>query len=130
MKIVLDENFPLTLVHRLRDDGLDADHVITSGWRGASDDEIRRRLDADVLFLTQDEDFLFARDLVAVVMLSRVRQIRRLSERLEIWRRAVRELTTSTAPERRFELLDDGSLVSWAEGPQNTWIAKTPRSTG
>ena len=121
--------FPLALVHRLRDDGFDAEHVITIGWRGASDDQIRGRLtDDEVLFLTQDEDFLFTRDLAATIMFSRVRQARPLIERLEIWRRAVRELVTNTAPERRFELLDDGSLVPWEHGPQNTWIAKPPRA--
>lgn len=128
MKVFLDENFPLTLVHRLRDDGHDADHVVTVGWRGASDARIGERLvDGDLLFLTQDEDFLFTRGLAAVIVLSRVRQARPLQERIDIWRTAVRVLAGSALPERRFELLDDGSFVPWDEGPQNTWIAKAPR---
>jgi hypothetical protein len=61
-------------------------------------------------------------------MLSRVRQVRRLSERMEVWRGAVRELTTNPTPEGRFELMDDGSLVLWVEGPPGTWIAKATRS--
>jgi hypothetical protein len=127
VKIYLDENFPLALVYRLRDDGHEADHVITVGWRGAPDERIRDRLmDAELLFLTQDEDFLFSRGLAAVIVLSRVRQARPLRERLDIWREAVRELMTIAAPERRFELLDDGSLMPWVEGPENTWIAKPP----
>ena len=61
----------------MRDGGYDADHVITPGWRGASDARIAERLvDTDVLFLTQDEDFLFARGLAAVIVLSRVKQAR------------------------------------------------------
>jgi predicted nuclease of predicted toxin-antitoxin system len=42
--ILLDENFPLGLVRRLRADGLVAEHIITLGWRGASDARIRERL--------------------------------------------------------------------------------------
>ena len=61
MRIFLDENFPLGLERRLKNDGYEAEHVITIGWRGASDARIRERLvDADLLFLTQDEDFLFS----------------------------------------------------------------------
>jgi hypothetical protein len=127
VKVFLDENLPLTLVHRLRDDGHAADHVITIGWRGASDARLAERLvEADLLFLTQDEDFLFARDLAAVIVLSRVKQARPLVERIGIWRDAVRRLS-ETADGRRFELLDDGTLIPWEEGPQNTWIAKPRR---
>ena len=127
MKVFLDENFPLALVHRLREDGCVADHVITVGWRGASDALIAERLvDTELVFLTQDEDFLFGRDLAAVIVLSRVRQARPLAERIAIWREAIHRL--SERPEgRRFELLDDGSLIPWEEGPQNSWVAKPPR---
>ena len=73
MKVLLDENFPLTLVHRLREDGHDAEHVITVGLRGASDERVAERLvEADLVFLTQDEDFLFTRELPAVIVLSRM----------------------------------------------------------
>jgi predicted nuclease of predicted toxin-antitoxin system len=59
VKILLDENFPLGLARVLESDGLDVEHIITLGWRGASDAQVRTRLaDPDVLFLTQDEDFL------------------------------------------------------------------------
>jgi hypothetical protein len=79
VRVFLDENFPLTLVYRLRDDGHDAEPVITVGWRGASDARIAERLvETDLLFLTQDEDLLFARDLAAVIVLSRVKQARPL----------------------------------------------------
>jgi hypothetical protein len=57
---LLDENFPLALYRRLTADGEDVEHIITLGWRGASDQRIRDRLvEKHLLFLTQDEDFLF-----------------------------------------------------------------------
>jgi len=47
------------LLRSLQHDGLSAQHIITLGWRGASDGRIRERLQDDqVVFLTQDEDFL------------------------------------------------------------------------
>ena len=59
MRVPLDENFPLALLRSLLWDGEQAEHIITMGWRGASDQRIRERLlDRSVLFLTQDEDFL------------------------------------------------------------------------
>lgn len=59
MKVLLDENFPLGLVRVLEADGLKVDHIITLGWRGAADARIRQRLtDRDLVFLTQDDDFL------------------------------------------------------------------------
>ena len=53
MKVLLDENFPLALLRSLLRDGQEAEHIITMGWRGASDQRIRERLlDGSVLFLT------------------------------------------------------------------------------
>ncbi len=55
MKVLLDENFPLGLVRVLELDGVQVEHIITLGWRGASDTRIRTRLSSsEVLFLTQD----------------------------------------------------------------------------
>ena len=60
MKILLDENFPLALYRRLTADGEDVEHIITLGWRGAPHRRIRERLvEKQLLFLTQDDDFLF-----------------------------------------------------------------------
>jgi hypothetical protein len=116
VRVLLDENFPLGLLRGLHADGFAADHIITLGWRGASDTRIRQRLqDAEVLFLTQDEDFLFGETVGAVVVVSRVRQSRRVKERIEIWRAAVRELAQTPRVERLFELLDNGVLVPWRE---------------
>ncbi len=116
MRILLDENFPLGLLSGLHADGFEAEHIITLGWRGASDTRIRERLqDADVLFLTQDEDFLFGASVPAIVVVSRVRQSRRLQERIDVWRTAVRELVQTPRAERLFELMDDGVLAPWRD---------------
>ena len=116
MTILLDENFPLGLVRVLEADGLHVDHIITLGWRGASDTRIRTRLSSpEVLFLTQDEDFLFGEAVESTVVVSRVRQARRLTERIGLWRRAVRELMRTPHPQRPFELTDEGALLPWAD---------------
>jgi hypothetical protein len=89
VRVLLDENFPLGLLDALRADGLAVDHIITLGWRGVSDARIRGQqlVDDHVLFLTQDEDFLSGGAVAAVIVVSRVRQSRRLGERIEVWRR-------------------------------------------
>jgi predicted nuclease of predicted toxin-antitoxin system len=116
VKILLDENFPLGLVRVLEADGLNVEHIITLGWRGASDTRIRTRLaDADVLFLTQDEDFLFGESVASIVVVSRVRQARRLSERIEVWRLAIRQLVSMIQTHRLFELTDEGLLMPWQD---------------
>jgi predicted nuclease of predicted toxin-antitoxin system len=86
LKVLLDENFPLALLRSLLRDGQEAEHIITMGWRGASDQRIRERLlDGSVLFLTRDEDFLLDLPAAAIVVLSRVKQSRRLEERVQVW---------------------------------------------
>ena len=116
MKVLLDENFPLALLRSLLKDGQEAEHIITMGWRGASDQQIRERLvDRSVLFLTQDEDFLLDKPTAATVVLSRVRQSRRLAERVQIWRQAIHELASTPRPEGLFELTDDGRLLPWEQ---------------
>lgn len=98
MRILLDENFPLALLRSLLSDGEKAEHIITLGWRGVSDARIRERLsDPEVLFLTQDDDFLFSEPTRAVIVISRVRQARRIVERVDSGcrerRRAARDRT-------------------------------------
>jgi hypothetical protein len=116
VKILLDENFPLGLLRRLHADGYAAEHIITLGWRGAPDTRIRERLqDEQVLFLTQDEDFLFGPAVPAIVVVSRVKQSRRLNDRIEIWRSAVRNLANTPRHERLFELMDDATLAPWRD---------------
>src|SRR5260370_40586443 len=88
------------LLCSLQNDGLSAQHIITLGWRGASDARIRERLQDDqVVFLTQDEDFLLGVASRAIVVLSRVRQSRPLKDRIEIWRQCIRELLPTSKPE-------------------------------
>ena len=112
MKILLDENFPLALFRSLQADGEHVEHIITLGWRGASDQRIRERLlDSELLFLTQDEDFLFDKPVAAVIMLSRVRQSRRLKERVEIWRQGIRPGLQSGRP-RGYDVLRDNRILS------------------
>ena len=114
MKVLLDENFPLALLRSLLNDGQQAEHIITMGWRGASDQRIRELLlDRSVLFLTHDEDFLFDKKAASIVVLSRVKQSRRLNERVQIWRQAIQDLVSTPRTELRFELLDDGRLLPW-----------------
>lgn len=114
MKILLDENFPLGLLRRLRAEGLTADHIITLDWRGASDTKIRAHLQDDhLLFLTQDEDFLYGPDVPATVIVSRVRQARPLKLRIDIWCTCVQSLLAASRPDRLFELMDDGRLLPW-----------------
>jgi hypothetical protein len=104
------------------------EHIITLGWRGASDQRIRDRLvEKHLLFLTQDEDFLFGEPTEALVVVSRVRQARRLAERVEVWRSAILNLTQHPRRERRFELMDDGSVVAWEERSPGVWTANPPR---
>lgn len=119
MKVLLDENFPLGLVRVLELDGVQVEHIITLGWRGASDTRIRTRLSSpEVLFLTQDEDFLFGESVASIVVVSRVRQARRLTERIEVWRRAVGTLLSTPQSLRLFELTDEGVLMPWRDATQ------------
>jgi hypothetical protein len=73
---------------------------------------------SEVLFLTQDEDFLFGESDASIVVVSRVRQARRLTERIEVWRRAVGELLSTPQSLRLFELTDEGVLMPWRDATQ------------
>ena len=69
-----------------------------------------------MLFLTQDDDFLFGPAVSAIIVISRVKQSRRLTDRIEVWQSAVRELVNKPRTERLFELTDDGALAPWRDG--------------
>jgi predicted nuclease of predicted toxin-antitoxin system len=59
MKILLDENFPLALVPRLREAGYEVEHVILLGLRGQPDSAIIKLLESEArLLLRQDQEFL------------------------------------------------------------------------
>ena len=114
MKVLLDENFPLGLVRALQADSVQVEHIITLGWRGASDAERRGRLsDRDVVFLTHDDGFLVGAVVAATIVVSRVRQSRRLADRIEIWRKAIAGLSGAPLTMRIFELTDEGVLEPW-----------------
>ena len=114
MTVLLDENFPLGLVRVLEADGLKVEHIITLGWRGVSDARIRERMnDSDLIFLTQDEDFLSGKAVSATIVVSRVRQSRTLTDRIQVWRIAVQTLLAIKGTTRVFELNDDGAVVPW-----------------
>ena len=73
MIILLDENFPLRFYTRLKKEGLAAEHILLT-HRGMHDREIFVRLEQEeLLFLTQDEDFVDAvPDCKASIIWSRV----------------------------------------------------------
>ena len=107
---------PIGVGPRPRGGRYHVDHIITLGWRGAPDARIRARLSSEVIFLTQDEDFLFGESVAASVVVSRVRQSRRLADRVEVWRKAVGELLRIPRAQRLFELTDEGALVPSRDG--------------
>ena len=108
----------MTIVRALKADGLAVDHIITLEMRGASDARIRERLsDANVIFLTQDDDFLSGEPVAALIVVSRVRQSRKLADRIQVWRVAVQALLKIEPTSRLFELTDDGALAPWSVVP-------------
>ena len=119
MKVLLDENFPLPLLDALTREGIDGEHIITLGLRGTPDQTIRARLDAEpLLFLTQDTEFLMAPiPEAAWVIVSRVRQSRRIDDRVEVWIGAIRACLSGTPKSRILELIDDGRLLPWFDHP-------------
>ena len=87
MRFLLDENFPLALLRRLRESGYDAEHLITLGQRGLPDSAIRQRLEreADLVLMTQDGDFEdLAFPCLGIVIVSHVRQGLGISERVAV----------------------------------------------
>lgn len=74
MKLLVDENFPLTLYHELRAAGYELEHIIVLGQRGLPDAGIRQRLASEALVvLTQDTEFGDPpEDYGATVIISRV----------------------------------------------------------
>ena len=94
----------LVLVIDMRNDAASIGNVMTT----AAD---------QILFLTQDDDFLFGEPVTAIVVLSRVRQARPIQDRVEVWREAVQRVAREPRESRLFELLDDGTLLPWQDAP-------------
>ena len=114
MKILLDENFPLALVAKLREEGREVDHIILMGLRGTPDSAIVDLLKSDeFLFLTSDNDFLGPPITRSAIILSHVSQNLPLDIRVDLWLRAVREFFSREWTGRLFEVFDDGRLALW-----------------
>jgi hypothetical protein len=114
MRILLDENFPLPLVRNLQDEGLEVEHIILLGLRGAPDAAILGRLNSEeLLFLTHDQEFLALPPTRSAIIVSRVTQSLPIEERVEIWLGAIREYFSHEWRERLFEVFDDGRLCPW-----------------
>ena len=115
MKVLLDENFPLPLYHRLRAAGHDVEHIIALGQRGLPDAAIRQRLTVeDLVFLTQDTEFEdLPVDCRAVVIISRVPQNLPIQRRVDIWFGALERLLAQPPAGKLFDLLENGEVVAW-----------------
>jgi predicted nuclease of predicted toxin-antitoxin system len=118
MKILLDENFPLPLVPKLRKEGYEVEHLVLLQLRGIPDNTIIDRLNREeVLFLTHDKEFLSRPLSRSPVIVSRVTQTLPNDVRVEIWLGAVREYFSREWQERLFEVYDDGRLWPWQDLP-------------
>jgi len=114
LRFLLDENFPLALLRRLRESGYDAEHLIALGQRGLPDAAIRERLEheADLVLLTQDSDFEeLDFPCLGIMIVSHVAQGLAISDRVAIWMRAVETLASQPAAIRLLELWEPGVLV-------------------
>jgi hypothetical protein len=108
-------------VWRLREEGRAVEHIILLGLRGTPDSAITRRLKSEeLLFLTQDQEFLELRLTRSAVIISRVTQSLPLGVRLEAWVTAIREYFSSDWSEKLFEVFDDGKLRAWADVPSDS----------
>jgi len=115
LRILLDENFPVQLYHRLISSGVDAEHLIVSGHRGIPDTVIRRRLqdESDLVLLTHDTEFEDLDPTTAgLVVISRVPQGLPIERRVEIWLRAVVSFMAAPPAGRLFDLLASGAIIT------------------
>ena len=111
MKILLDENFPLALVRRLRDAGHEVEHIILLGLRGISDAAIANRLNEEaLLFLTHDQEFAALPVTRSIIIISRVTQSLPLNLRIEAWLKGISAFFAQSSNERSFTIGDDGKL--------------------
>ena len=118
MRILLDENFPLALLWKLRDEGNEAEHVILLGLRGTPDSAIIERLNSgERFFLTHDQEFLGLPLTRSAVIVSRVTQSLPIVVRVEIWGKVIRDYFSRDWDERLFEVFDNGKLIPWKVVP-------------
>jgi predicted nuclease of predicted toxin-antitoxin system len=111
MIVLLDENFPLALYTTLQKEGFQAEHILL-GQRGLHDSQIMARLkQEELLFLTQDEDFVEAApNCRASIVWSQVTQSIPIEKRVEIWMGAINEFFSKKWKEKFFQVYDDGKL--------------------
>jgi hypothetical protein len=115
VSILLDENFPLQLYHRLRTRGTQAEHILL-GQRGIPDSTICQRLavDSNLVFLTHDTEFLdLDFECRGSVIVSPVRQGLPIQERIDIWLRGLDVFLAERQPGTLFELIEPGRIVPW-----------------
>ena len=112
MVILLDENCPVALYHRLKTAGMAVEHIIVLGQRGLPDRDIRDRLVREaIVFLTQDNEFSTARvGPGSTVILSRIRQGRPIAERVQIWFTALAAFMARPPVGQIFELTSSGEI--------------------
>ena len=115
MKILLDENFPLRLYHRLRSSGYDVEHIIVLGQRGLQDSAIRKRVASEELvLLTHDSEFEdISANYTGTIIISRVRQSLPIQQRTEIWFSAIETFMSQKPAGKLFDLLETGELIAW-----------------
>ena len=112
MKILLDENFPLARVGKLRDEGQEVDHIILLGLRGTHDSAIVQRLNSEeLLFVTCDQEFFDLPVTHSVIMISRVAQSLPLPIRLDAWLNAIREYFSHPGSENCSKSSTTGSCI-------------------
>ena len=92
-------------------------YIISLDLRGAPDSSLRLRLDHEsIVLLTNDTEFLMVpMPKSGWVIVSRVKQSRRLDDRIEIWVDAIRKFLAGTPDSRINELFDDGRLLPWRD---------------
>jgi predicted nuclease of predicted toxin-antitoxin system len=119
VKLLLDENFPLSLYRRLREKGYDAEHVIALGQRGVPDSVLRERLAKEALvFLTNDTEFeQLADDIRAQVIISRLPQRLPTAQRVDICMKALEAFLERKPGGRLFDLMPSGEIVAWEIHP-------------
>ena len=116
MKVLLDETAPRSLHERLRESGLDAEHIAIGRRDALPDAVLLRRLAADELvFLSHDaalEEEIPAGFRSQVII---AHSFHRLStaRRVVLCLAALERLAMLRPPERLFELLPTGELFPW-----------------
>jgi predicted nuclease of predicted toxin-antitoxin system len=117
VRVLLDENIPLRLYHRLREENQEVEHLALDR-RGIPDAEIIQRLtdDDDLVLVTQDRDFENLRILRGgKVVISRLSQSMPIDERVRVWLTALETFLDSPPAGALFEIAGSGEVVPLPE---------------